>query len=273
MSGVRYIAAGGIVTDDRTKDDLKAVYYSFFDVCCDVGRHRDLLTEALRLRYQVYCLENAYENAAAFPDGMERDQYDLRSLHSLLVHRHSNQVAGTVRLIRPDPHQPLESLPIDALCAEALLRDQTVLPRHGIAEVSRFAVSKQFRRRLEDAPTPSGVALNWSTTVQTEKRRVPHLSLGLVQAMIFNSHRHAITHWVAEMEPALLRMYAKLGVHWNDLGPPIEFHGKRQPCYTQLDIMLRRARLERPDVWALITNNSGCATLKQATLKRLSDTD
>ena len=240
-------------------DDLKALYQTYFDVRCDVGSEEHLLVEALRLRYQVYCVEHAYEDLSAFPDGMERDRYDARALHSLLLHRDSQQVAGTVRLILPDQRAPLGSLPIDTLCTDACLRDQTLLPRHGLAEVSRLAVSKLFRRRVEDVLTPTGVGPFWSDHRQAEQRRVAHLSLGLVQAMVFNSRRHGITHWVAEMEPALLRMYAKLGVHWIKLGPVVNFHGRRQPCYTRLNEMLERTRQERPDVWGLITSAGGCA--------------
>jgi hypothetical protein len=32
--------------------------------------------DVFRLRYQVYCLEKGFEDAARFPDGCERDRYD-----------------------------------------------------------------------------------------------------------------------------------------------------------------------------------------------------
>jgi N-acyl amino acid synthase of PEP-CTERM/exosortase system len=235
-------------------NELRALFNLYFDIRSDVGSEPDLLAEALRLRYQVYCVEHAYEDPDAFPDGMERDVYDGRSLHSLLIHRSSSLVAGTVRLIRPDPSHPIGSLPIETLCKEPVLFDESVLPRATLAEVSRFAVSKGFRRRIDDAQTPTGVGAGWREHPPTEQRRLPHLSVGLVQAMVCNSFRHGITHWVAEMEPALLRMYRKLGVHWIKLGPLVEFHGKRQPCYTQLDEMLARAYRERPDIWDVITD-------------------
>ena len=76
--------------------------------------------------------------------------------------------------------------------------------------------------------------------------------------MVCSSIRNGITHWVAEMEPALIRMLARLGMHWNPLGPIIEFHGKRQPCYTVLDAMLQRMLKERPDIWQVFTDGGGC---------------
>src|SRR5947207_1152481 len=64
-----------------------------------------LLDQAYRLRYQVYCIENPYENPDERADGREMDIYDDRSIHALLVHRRSGAVAGTVRVILPADNQ------------------------------------------------------------------------------------------------------------------------------------------------------------------------
>ncbi|MGH8603862.1 MAG: hypothetical protein ACREXR_14150, partial [Gammaproteobacteria bacterium] len=51
----------------------------------------DLLEQAFRLRYQVYCQEGLLPgfDPLDYPDGLERDVYDYehRSLHCLLRHR------------------------------------------------------------------------------------------------------------------------------------------------------------------------------------------
>ncbi|ESQ11161.1 MAG TPA: PEP-CTERM/exosortase system-associated acyltransferase [Chromatiaceae bacterium] len=239
--------------------ELKTLFGRYFEIHCNIGSNPKLLDEALGLRFQVYCIEHAYEEPSEFPDQKETDIYDRRSHHSLLIHRPTGLAAGTVRLIRPNPSNPMGSLPIETLCEQPELYDESLLPRETIAEVSRFAVSKAFRRRLEDAPTPTGVGPDWREPEKKEElRRVPHLSLGLVQAMVCTSAQEGLTHWVAEMEPALLRMYSRLGVHWTKLGQMIEFHGKRQPCYTKLDEMLQRAKRERADIWELITDGGRC---------------
>lgn len=248
-----------MIVNSILNEDLRLLFHRYFDVHYDVTSTPRLFHEALSLRFEVYCVEHEYENPLEFPDQMERDVYDSRSLHSLLIHRPTLLTAGTVRLICPDRESPLGSLPIDRLCDDPLILDQCVLPRESMAEVSRFSISKGFRRRLEDAPTPTGISSNWTESAnRDELRRVPHLSLGLVQAMVSLSAREGITHWVAEMEPALLRMYARLGIHWNNVGPLIQFRGKRQPCYTKLDEMLERTKQERPDVWDLITRGGCC---------------
>jgi len=184
--------------------------------------------------------------------------YDDRAMHTLLVHRASGLIAGTVRVIRTDPERLVGSLPIDGLCRDPGLFDEAVCPRATLAEISRFAISKDFRRRVEDAQTPAGVGHNRTERKPSEHRRISHLSLGLMQGLACNSARAGITHWVAEMEPALLRMLSKLGMHWNKLGPVIDFHGKRQPCFTVLDQMFDRMWDERPDIWNVFTNGGEC---------------
>ena len=104
-------------------------------------------------------MENPFENPAEHLDGLERDAYDSHAVHSLLIHRPSATVAGAVRLVLP-----LEGkrLPITHACASPLLDDTKLLPRETTAEISRFAVSKQFRRRATDRiVASSGVPNGW----------------------------------------------------------------------------------------------------------------
>jgi len=235
-------------------DNLRGLLHQHFDVRCDIDNDPELVHESLKLRYQVYCLERGFENPDEHPEHEERDPYDDRALHSLLIHRASGLAAGTVRLILPDQRQPIGSLPIDRLCQEPDLYDQALLPRANLAEVSRFAISKAFRRRVGDVATPTGVGPDWTEPVKIDRRVLPHLSLGLIHALVRVSVLSGITHWVAEMEPALLRMLGILGIHWTNLGPSVDFHGKRQPCHTELRTMLARVRDERPDIWDVLTD-------------------
>jgi len=58
-----------------------------------------LLKMALSLRYQVYCLERNFEEAAHFPDRLETDRYDAQSVHGVLFYRPWDKAIGTTRLI------------------------------------------------------------------------------------------------------------------------------------------------------------------------------
>ncbi len=75
-------------------------YRQWFDVV--PARTPELVRESHRLRYQVYCLETGFENKNEFPEEYEHDQYDERSVCSLLIHKPTDMVAGTVRLILPN---------------------------------------------------------------------------------------------------------------------------------------------------------------------------
>lgn len=114
-------------------------FYRLFDVV-----HADtpeLEEQALRLRYQVFCLEhNGYEDPSLHPDGMERDVYDKFSQHALLIYKPTGQPMGTTRVIRHNPDSIAESFPMQKLCNSRYLQDETYVKNS--CEFSRFCVSR-----------------------------------------------------------------------------------------------------------------------------------
>jgi N-acyl amino acid synthase of PEP-CTERM/exosortase system len=241
-----------------TEQRLIDLYNSYFRVVrADTD---ELRAEVYRLRFQVYAVEHSFERAEDFPDGMERDAFDEQSLHSLLIHVPTGSIAGTVRLILPIVAGSTRNLPIEHVCSEPVLQDDSPsLPRRSTAEVSRFAVPKSFRRRLGESGSPSGIT---DESIEAEERRnrevadrrlAPHITLGLIQSLVEMSVEQGVTHWCAVMERALLRLLTKIGIHFTDLGPLVEYHGHRQPCYSDLRQLLERVRQERPDVWEILT--------------------
>ena len=241
-----------------TEDRLLDLYNSYFRV---IRADTDALrAEVYRLRFQVYAVEHSFERAEDFPDGMERDAFDDQSLHSLLIHVPTGSIAGTVRLILPTVTGSGRNLPIEHVCSEPLLSDDApALPRRSTAEVSRFAVPKSFRRRLGESGSPSGItdesleAQEQRNREVADRRLAPHITLGLIQSLVEMSVENGVTHWCAVMERALLRLLTKIGIHFADLGPLVEYHGHRQPCYSDLGQLLERVRNERFDVWEILT--------------------
>ena len=120
------------------------------------------LDECFRLRHQVYCVENEYETPRTGVEEMEIDEYDQFSAHALVVHKPSGMVAATVRLILPesDLRPPLPML--------ALTGDQDIpFPLPFTAEISRFAISKEFRKFIAQsggAARPSRPPRRWPST-------------------------------------------------------------------------------------------------------------
>ena len=161
------------------KDRLSTVYARYFD--CVPAETEEQQAEAFRLRYQVYCKEHDFEDPSDSPNGYEQDQLDEHALHTLLIHHPSETFVGTVRLILPDAEENGLEFPIKTVCDKALLRENNEnLPRDFTAEISRFAVSKDFRRRDGDDQTMVG-AYNDD---EDPRRLIPHISLGLMQAII-----------------------------------------------------------------------------------------
>ncbi len=218
----------------------------------------DLLREVYRLRYQIYCIEHAFEDPNDHFAGEEVDEYDCRSVHAALVHRSSNQVCGCVRLILPSERA---ALPI----TKCVSRDAaaTLVTRH-TAEVSRYAVSKAFRRRAGESEYSD---VRFGDLGQVELRRLmPHITLGLMLAVATLSEACGISHLAAVMAPALLRLLRSCGMEFATLGPPVEHHGTRQPCFASVRDLLAGVKAESPAYFdvirqGLIAENLGHAHL------------
>jgi N-acyl amino acid synthase of PEP-CTERM/exosortase system len=216
---------------------------------------------AHRLRYQVYCLENPFEESSAYPDGMERDEFDDHSVQSLLQRRVDGAAIGTVRLILPVEGRAGDSLPFQRLCRPIVPLLDLLLPIETMAEVSRFCISKELRRR----PAIQGSGAETARRIASLSR---YATLGLIRSLIENSIEHGITHWCLVVEPALMRFLASLGLRFHPLGPVVEHHGLRQPCHADLAMLLDGVREQRPDVWEVITDDGRLAVPEGARTDR-----
>jgi len=195
-----------------------------------------LLRMAQSLRYQVYCLERNFEEAAHFPDRLETDRYDAQSVHGVLFYRPWDKAIGTTRLIL-SPDGPA-SLPFHALLGKAGLA-RGGFPSAGMAEVSRFAISRSFRP--DDG----------------ERSRLP--CLGLAQLLLRLSLMHGVTHWAALMQPSLLRMLARMGIEFVPVGPLVSYRGLRQPSCCELASMLDGLYRRYPANWQIVTDGGRLA--------------
>lgn len=212
---------------------------------------RPALTEAAHaLRYQVYCLERRFENADEHSTGLEIDQFDRHAVQGLLFHRPTERAIGTVRLILPDPRVE-GGLPIAQLLAGNNIDLANFVSVADSVEVSRFAISKEFRRRWTDE---SAIASGRPLTPQETARQANLACLSLIQFLLRQCVERGVVYWTAVMEATFLRMLARMGVHFTAIGPVVFHHGFRQPCYCYLPAMLERLRLEQRDYWDVITN-------------------
>lgn len=221
------------------------------------ARTPHLRLEAFRLRYQVYCVENAFEDPSQHIGGLETDIYDEHSAHALLIHETSGQVCGCVRLILPGRAQ---ALPSRALLTPATQNLFDKYPAATTAEVSRYAVSKAFRRRAGESMYPD-VAFS-DTRSFDERRLLPHITLGLMTAVARLSVSHGMTHLCAVMAPALLRLLRKFGMEFEPVGPCVEYHGLRQPCIAAAADLLAGVQSRQSSYFDILREE--CGTEPQA---------
>ncbi|HKU65268.1 MAG TPA: PEP-CTERM/exosortase system-associated acyltransferase [Rhizomicrobium sp.] len=228
-------------TPSGTATDILTRYNSFFHT--RPANSPALIRMAQAIRYQVYCLERKFENEAEHDEGLECDGFDSAAVHALIFHRPTSEAIGTARLIPLNGMDVLQ--PIRRLLRENGLRARDHVPLATTAEISRFAISNQFRRGSTGHEAAGRLARECRSNLPC---------LGLIQELLRQSLAQGLTHWAAVMEPKLLRMLAVMGIHFTPVGPLVSHHGLRQPSYCRLSDMLERLKQERPDHWMVVTD-------------------
>lgn len=204
-----------------------------------------------RLRFEVYCLDNPFEPAAESRDGLEHDALDQAAAHALVVHRGLNIAVGTVRLILPARLDSPTELPFQRICG---YRDPISLgqvPLHATGEISRFGMPRRVRQLLRSL---TGLSLDTERHMRTADELGGGLPmLMLIRGFLMLAAENGVSHLGALMEPALLRLVARLGIFFDPVGPPVDYRGLRQPSFVAIADMLGRVDSLRPDVWQAIT--------------------
>ena len=176
------------------------------------------LEEVFRLRYKVYCLERKFERIEDHPGEMERDAYDDHSLHFLTRDGKGRGIA-TARLVLDSPlGLPLEK---EYAMSEAFAG----IDRRGLAEFSRFAISKNIRDVDEEAAAAPVSARSGHSEI----------ALSLILALAKESRAQGITHWCAAIERALWMALRHGGMGLRQVGPPKDYHGIRIPCLSSME--------------------------------------
>lgn len=183
--------------------------------------------QAQRLRYRVYCEERGYEPGAG---GLEQDAFDAFSSHMLVSSRATGTTLGTVRIVLPTDTAGHAGFPMSRVTEPYVLRP---LPVGTTGEISRFALT---RNRVGISPAAAAL-----------------MRLCLMRGIVEISGRMNLTHWCAIMESSLLRLLRATAIHFQPVGPTVEFHGVRQPAVGAIDTMLERIRREQPVVWSFVT--------------------
>lgn len=243
-------------TGQQTHHNVSSIFNSVFNV--QLAESPDTINEVFEVRYQVYCIDRPFEDPTCFTDKREHDIYDPHSVHGLIRHTITGDSVAAVRLVMAKDGPEQTGFPMEGPCIGQM--DQHAqnafasANRQQVAEISRMAVSREFRRRLNEEKSVSGISESaYYSDAENGKRAMPYISLGLFAAILKMSVKHHITHWMAVMEPSQLRLLKRFGVEFDHVGPVLNYHGRRRPAFTNAASLLERIRVRRPDVWSLIT--------------------
>lgn len=254
-------AGASVTAHGRGGPPLSDLYRKYFRI--DDTDSAVLRNTAYRIRYNVYCVEHAFESADDNIGGIEEDDYDAHACHAVLFHKLTGLAAGTVRIVLPLSDDPHRSFALQTVCNDPQLRQPDRFPVMRMGEVSRFCVTKDFRRRVEDLGQGAFPA-NSSFDADEWRRVIPNMTIGLIEWLVRASLNHGLTHWCAVMEPQLLRLLGRLGIHFQPIGGLVDYHGRRQPCVVELRAMLARVAAERPDIWDVISARGAHAAVLDA---------
>jgi N-acyl amino acid synthase of PEP-CTERM/exosortase system len=205
----------------------------------EVAMAEEIQAEAFSIRHRVYCEELGYEETTS--SGLERDDFDARSLHLLIRNVSSQKYAGTVRLVCSSNSS--EILPIEKYCLHSFYPHSVKpehFPRDQICEISRLAVPLDFRKRSTDKyDGASEGAVNTDNYSKTEMRCFPFICVGLCLEIVAVAERKDIQHFFVMLEPKLARSLAFLGFKFEKVGDIIEYHGKRAAYYINLEMVYK----------------------------------
>jgi len=191
-----------------------------------------LMRQVYELRYQVYCKECGFIGEKDLPAKAEKDTHDPHSLH--YVARDPDLVIGTSRLVLDNPG----GFPLEKPCSGKLTIDISDYNRKKVAEISRLAISKQYRRRKRDGLyyTPDyNEPMSDKKQTQEAMRRIKPMAFGLYREMYQDCKRRGITHCLALMEKTLWLLLRMHNFVFRQIGNEVDFYGLVSPYICDIE--------------------------------------
>lgn len=216
-----------------------------------ISQDDPLLTEVFRLRYKVYCDEWGFERPEDHPEGIEKDPFDQYSVHFVAIRKEDQKLVGTTRII---VNSKL-GFPIEEHCRideEILKADKT-----NWGEISRLAVSKEFRRRAGDdliykhEDQPHG---NEVSPFQEKRKNENQIVIGLYQCIYRESLERGLTDLYAVMAKGLYLLLHRIGINFIQVGPGVEYHGIRTPYIGHIKEMLEEFSRNNRELYRCFTS-------------------
>jgi N-acyl amino acid synthase of PEP-CTERM/exosortase system len=187
---------------------------------------KETLEDVFRLRYKVYCDEWKFERPEDHPGGLEFDGLDAHSVHFAAFRKGTTDLIGTIRIIRNSEM----GFPIERHFT--IEKDLSSIDKDKIGEISRLAVSKDFRRRATDRLIYNGGNIRTRDhlkSIEERRKNENEIVLGLYTTMYLESAANGLTHWYAVMARGLYILLKRVGIVFTPIGPEKDYHGMRRP--------------------------------------------
>jgi len=202
----------------------------------EIKKRDPRIADVYRLRYKVYIQEWGFERPEDHPLGIETDGYDMQAVQIAAFRRESDSIIGTARLIRHSFEGfPIEkNMQVDRVLASEVLKDT--------CEISRLAVSKDYRRRAGDNLIYSENAFSSVplATGEAERRDSENdIVLGLIRKICEFSGREGFLYWYVGMAKGLYVLLKRRKIVFEPIGPEIDYHGLRRPYFGRVDEILK----------------------------------
>lgn len=184
-----------------------------------------LITDIYRLRYKVYCEEWGFERPEDHPGGIERDKFDGRAVHFAAIRKADQKLIGTTRII----FNSELGFPIEEHCS--INQDIVGLNKAHWGEISRLAVSKEFRRRAGDDSMfkDEEMVPELNSPFQEKRKNENQIVIGLYRCIYRECLERGLTHLYAVMAKGLFLLLKRIGIAFTPAGPGVEYHGLRTP--------------------------------------------
>lgn len=211
----------------------------------------ELLQEAFRLRYRVYCHECNFIKEEDYPEGFEKDEYDPYSIEFFA--KDSEGLIGTARLILDSPL----GFPLEEHCKNNLFIDKNALPRKNCAEISRLVISKEYRRRINDGMyySPDYIDNQEAAAKKNLIKRIKPMTFGIFKEMYQTSKRRDIKYWYALMEKSLYLLLKIHGFVFDPIGSEIDFYGLVKPYLVNIEELEKSVKQKLPNLFKYFTSD------------------
>jgi N-acyl amino acid synthase of PEP-CTERM/exosortase system len=220
--------------------------YGLVDNSCN---QKDVLRDIFSLRYQVYVNEWEFESADDHPSGLEYDEYDEYSVHHFARCKAESRVIGTARIIlNSDIGLPISKHFEFDKHPENVEMDL-------VGEISRLAVSKEYRRRAIDRAifgtgeyAPDRIPRYMDEGRDAYRHCEHELIRGLYMSIYSDSKRRGLTHWYAVMARGLYIILKRWGISFEQVGPAKDYHGHRAPYLVSIESVERALEKNNPEL-------------------------